>query len=297
MASTIGFLGAGRMASAMIGCFLANGFAVKVWNRTPSKLDPLIEQGAVACTTPADAARDADAVISFMANDEGAKAVWLGENGALEAIKPGGFVIECSTLSHQFVLSLAHIAQEKGLRYLDAPVTAVPDQVARGETVFLIGAEDRDLADARPILDAVAAKIVHFGLPGTGTVYKLMNNLLGAVHIAAAAELVAVAKSAGLDPDTVAQTFLSGPLASGPACMTLPGMISNNHTEGRHFTTALRAKDARYALRLADDLALPLPVGAAASAVFDHATADGLGDLAQSAVIETLVRPQSDKAD
>ncbi|NIY74665.1 NAD(P)-dependent oxidoreductase [Thalassospira sp. HF15] len=291
MQQTIGFLGAGRMASAMIERLLSKGYRVQVWNRSSTKVDPLVDLGAVACATPAKAAENADAVISFMTDDDAAHRVWLGvdgKDGALSVMARGCLAIECSTLSHGFVKDLAKTVADAGCLYLDAPVTSVPAQVKAGETIFLIGAEDAALQKARPILEAVGQQIIHFGPAGAGTVYKLMNNLLGAVHIAAAAELVAIAQKAGLDGELVAKTFATGPLASGPARMTIPGMVSGNHNEGIHFTTGLRSKDAGYAMQLAKEYGLPLPVGQAAHDVFETATKQGLGDLAQSAVIETL---------
>ena len=291
MQQTIGFLGAGRMASAMTQRLLSKGYRVQVWNRSSTKLDPLVDLGAVACTTPAKAAENADAVISFMADDDAARRVWLGadgKDGALSNMSAGAIAIECSTLSHGFVKDLSKTVTDAGCLYLDAPVTAVPAQVKSGETIFLIGADDAALQKASPILEAVGQQIIHFGPAGAGTVYKLMNNLLGAVHIAAAAELVAVAKKAGLDGELVAKTFATGALASGPARMTIPGMVSGNHNEGIHFTTGLRSKDAGYAMLLAKEYGLSLPVGQAAHDVFETATKKGLGDLAQSAVIETL---------
>lgn len=288
MTQKIGFLGAGRMASAMIKCLLAKGYAVQVWNRSPAKLAPLVALGATACATPADAATGADAVMSFMADDDAARAVWLGDDGALAAMTDATPAIECSTLSHEFVRELAKTIEDAGCHYIDAPVTAVPAQVETGGTVFLIGANDTALEKARPFLEAAGKEIIHFGPAGSGTVYKLMNNLLGAVHVAAAAELIAIAQKAGLDADLVARTFAGGALASGPAVMTVPGMVSGNHHEGIHFTTALRAKDAGYAMKLAREYGLSLPVGQAASDVFDRAMKAGLGDLAQSAIIDTL---------
>ena len=290
MTYKIGFLGAGRMASAMIKRLLSQGFDIKVWNRSQEKLAPLVALGAHACTSPADAASGVDAVISFMASDDAARDVWLGtdKNGALSAMRPGTIAIECSTLSHGFVKDLAQTIIDAGCLYLDAPVTAVPAQVEAGETTFLIGADDTALEKARPILEAAGQKIIKFGAPGAGTVYKLMNNLIGAVHIAAAAEMLALAQKAGLDTELAAQTLASGPLASSPAIKTLSGMVSGNHNEGIHFTTGLRSKDARYALQLAEEYGLSLPVGKAAHGMFETATKQGAGDLAQSAVIETL---------
>lgn len=288
MSQTIGFLGAGRMASAMIARSLEQGYRVQVWNRSPGKTEPLVALGATACATPADAVSNVDIVISFMADDTGSEAVWLGENGALAAMKPGTLAVECSTLSHGFVLDLAAKITAAGYDYIDAPVTGVPADIQAGNTVFLIGADETVLDRARPFMNTVGKRIVHFGPIGSGTVYKLMHNLLGAVHIAAAAELVAVAQKAGLDGDVVAETFATGANASMSGKMTLPGMISGNHHEGIHFTTGLRAKDAAYAMQLATDMNMSLPVGQAASDAFKKATTDGFGDLAQSAVIEIL---------
>ncbi|MCC9622560.1 NAD(P)-dependent oxidoreductase [Thalassospira sp. MA62] len=288
MTQKIGFLGAGRMASAMIKRLLSQGFAVQVWNRSKSRINPLLALGASACDTPADAATGAQIVISFMADDEAARTVWLGENGALGAMKNGSLAIECSTLSHDFVKTLAGTIADANCHYLDAPVTSVPAQVEAGETIFLIGGSEQALGMARPVLEATGQQIIHFGPVGSGTVYKLMNNLLGAVHIAAAAEMMAIAKRAGLDGELVAKTLATGPLASGPTKMTLPGMVNGNHTDGIHFTTALRAKDAAYAIKLAQEYDLPLTVGQAATDTFAHATQAGFGDLAQSAVIELL---------
>lgn len=288
MPQTIGFLGTGRMASAMIIRSLEQGYAVQLWNRSTAKTEPLVALGAKACATPADAVRNADVVISFMADDSGAEAVWLGDDGALSAMKPETLAIECSTLSHGFVLELSAKITAAGCAYIDAPVTGVPADIQAGNTVFLIGANDAVLDRARPFMNAVGKQIVHFGPIGSGTVYKLMHNLLGAVHIAAAAELVAVAQKAGLDGDLVAETFANGANASMSGKITVPGMVSGNHHEGIHFTTGLRAKDASYAMQLATDMGMSLPVGRAASDVFTKATSDGFGDLAQSAVIETL---------
>jgi 3-hydroxyisobutyrate dehydrogenase len=288
MTQTIGFLGAGRMAAAMIKRLLSLGFTIQVWNRSTDKLKPLVELGATACATPADAARNADAVISFMSDDRASEAVWLGPNGALETVAPGTPAIECSTLSHEFVLDLAQKIEAAGCPYVDAPVIGVPADVEAGNTIFLLGADGDDLERISPITKAAGKRNVHFGPVGSGTVYKLMHNLLGAVHIAAAAELVAVAKKAGLDGDVVAETFSIGANASPTGLMVMPGLISSNHNEGIHFTTGLRAKDASYALKMVAEYGMKAPVGSAAYDVFENATQSGLGDLAQSAVIETL---------
>ena len=102
---------------------------------------------------------------------------WLGEQGALAATNaPDALAIECSTLSHDWVLELARHVRERGFRYVDAPVTGLPDAAAAGTLTLLVGAEPADLDAARPVFASLATRVLHFGAVGQGTVYKLMVN-------------------------------------------------------------------------------------------------------------------------
>ncbi len=149
---------------------LAAGHTLQVYNRTASRTQSLQAQGARVCATPAAACNGVDAIISMVADDSASQSVWCGPEGILSASwQPDAFAIECSTLSHAWVVDLAATARAQRLRYLDAPVTGLPDAAASGALTLLVGADDADLAAGRPLLDTFSQRIIHFGPVGTGT--------------------------------------------------------------------------------------------------------------------------------
>ena len=180
----VAFIGLGRMGHGMAGRYLDAGFTVAVWNRSKAKAEDLIARGAEWATSPEDAAIDADAVVTMVADDEASRAVWLTRDGAAATMKAGTLAIECSTVSYQHALDLAHELRSRGLVYIDSPVTGLPDAAASGKLTLLVGAEPADLERAWPYLVPLSTTIRHFGAVGSGTVYKLINNLMGAIQIA-----------------------------------------------------------------------------------------------------------------
>ncbi len=135
-------------------------------------------------TSPEDAAIDADAVVTMVADDDASREVWLTKDGAAATMKAGTLAIECSTVSYGHALELARELRSRGLIYIDSPVTGLPDAAASGKLTMLVGAEPTDLERARPYLTPLSSTIRHFGAVGSGTVYKLINNLMGAIQIA-----------------------------------------------------------------------------------------------------------------
>ena len=166
----IAFLGLGNMGRPMAARLIGAGNDVTLYNRTGAKARALAATGARVAATPREAARGAAAIVSMVGDDAASGAVWLGPNGALGGnAAPGAFAIECSTLSHDWVLELAGLAAQAGLRYIDCPVTGRPGQAAAGEIVLLAGAAGDDLADARPLLAPLCRDMIHFGPVGSGT--------------------------------------------------------------------------------------------------------------------------------
>jgi 3-hydroxyisobutyrate dehydrogenase len=285
--SRIAFLGLGRMGAGMAARLLAAGHSVAVFNRTASRAAQLVAAGAEAARSPRTACEGADAVVAMTADDESSKAMWLGPDGALAAtLAPLAFAIECTTLSHDWVLELGRLAARRGLRYLDAPVTGLPAAAAAGELTLLVGADDGDLASARPLLDAMATKIIHFGPVGTGTAYKLVINLIGAVQIASAAEGLAIAERAGLDLADVVEAVATSQAASPQVVRNTRRMVAGAFTDNVTFTPVLRVKDVEYALRLADTLGVGTPFGAVAREAFRRVLALGGGAGDESRVID-----------
>ncbi|WP_040740510.1 NAD(P)-dependent oxidoreductase, partial [Nocardia tenerifensis] len=198
------------------------------------------------------------------------------------------FAIECSTISRPWVLQLAKQAAAQGLRYLDSPVTGLPAAAAAGELTLLVGADADDLESARPLLEPLCAKIVRFGEVGAGTAYKLIQNLLGSIQIAATAEALRVAELAGLDLTTVVDT-LAHSVAASPTVVRVGGLMRDGkHDRDIAFTAALRRKDTRLGVELADAVDGPAALGHAARDLFDGLVAAGHGDLSETKVFDLL---------
>ena len=226
----------------------------------------------------------------MLADDNASRSVWLGDEGALERLPAGALVIECSTLSHDWVEELSGEAKKRRLRYIDSPVTGLPDAAARGELTLLVGAENKDLEAGRALLETVSERIIHFGGIGTGTAYKLMINLMGAVQIAAAAEGLAIAERAGLDLEAVVEALALGQAASPQVVRNSRIMASGDHDGQKAFTPVLRLKDAGYGVRLAHKFGLSSPLGDVACEAFQAMCDLGLGDDNESKVIEIARR-------
>ncbi len=287
--ANVAFLGLGKMGTGMAGRLLAAGHRVAVWNRSADKAAGLVAKGARSAATPAEAATGADAVFSMVADDEASARVWTAADGALAVLKAGSLVVECSTLSHGHVLGLQAKAQARGLVYIDCPVNGPPVAAAEGKLVLLVGAAPADLALARPYLDALAGSILHFGPVGTGTAFKLINNLLGAVQIAGLAEGVALAHRLGLDRETLVAAIESGPCASPHVKRVARAMVEERLSDVPALSIGLREKDTRYCLQQARDQAFDMPVGRAAYGWYETAKAtDGPED--DSAVLRTVAR-------
>ena len=278
------------MGHGTAGRYLEAGFTVAVWNRSKAKAEDLIARGAQWATSPEDAAIDADAVVTMVADDAASRDVWLTRDGAAATMKAGTLAIECSTVSYQHTLDMARELQSRGLIYIDCPVTGLPEAAAAGKLTLLVGADNADLDKARPFLTPIGSTIRHFGAVGTGTVFKLINNLIGAVQIASLAEGVAIAEQAGLNMQLVAEALGTGAIASPQVIRHSKRMIDRNFS-GASFTAALRHKDAEYAVRLAETLLPGVPVSRAALTAYDKARAHAPdGDEGQ--MIEIVSRPK-----
>ena len=287
----VAFIGLGRMGHGMAGRYLEAGFDVAVWNRSKAKAEDLIARGARWAVSPADAADGADAVVTMVADDEASRAVWLGADGAAMKMKQGTLAIECSTVSHQHALDVARELRDRGLLYIDCPVTGLPSAAAAGKLTLLVGADAADLDRAKPYLAPIGDVIRHFGAVGTGTVFKLINNLMGAVQIASLAEGIAMAEQAGLDTNLVAEALATGAVASPQVIRHSKRMVARDFS-GASFTTALRHKDADYAVKLAESLLAGTPlVGRAAVEAYARARAE-MPDDDEGRMIEIISRPK-----
>jgi len=184
------------------------------------------------------------------------------------------------------VRELASAARAKGLRYIDAPVTGLPEHAAAGTLRLLVGADPADLESADPILRAVSAHIVHFGEVGSGTAYKLIINMIGAIQIASLAEGLALAEKAGLDLKTVVEAIASGQAASPQVVRNARRMLDNDHEQNVVFTPLLRLKDTVYALTLGEVIGVGSPFGQLAAKYFQQLIDMGHVSINESKIIE-----------
>ena len=285
----IAFLGTGIMGVEMAHKLIDAGHDLTVYNRTGAKTQTLAAAGASILESPAAAASSAEFIFAMVADDAASRAIWLGPAGAAQAdLRPGAIAVECSTLSHDWVMELQRTLDAAGARFADCPVTGGPDGARAGTLRVLAGAEPDALADLRPILLAFAREIIHFGPVGSGTCYKLIVNLIGTVQATALAEGLVLAERTGLDPATVGHALGQSTVASPHVLYLLQRMLANDH-EHVYFSAALRYKDAAYALQLADGHDLQLPTAAAATELFRLALDQGLGQK-NSSIIQQVLR-------
>lgn len=279
-------LGLGLMGAGMATSLLAAGFEVTVYNRSRAKRDALAARGARAAATPAEAAAAADVVVAMVADDDASRAVWLGQEGALAAMKPDAIAIESSTITVAWARSLAREAAGAGIAFLDAPVTGSREQAESGALRFMIGGENAAIERARPALMAMGSATLPVGAPGNGALMKLINNFVCGVQVGALAEALAIAERSGLDPAVAAAVLAEGAPGSPLVKAVSRRMIERDVTP--NFFISLMAKDLRYAARTFAEAGIDAASADAARARFEEAERAGHGQEDIATVIEPL---------
>lgn len=285
--ASVAVVGLGKMGVGIASRLLDAGHRVSVFNRTVAKAESIVGHGARLASSPKDACLKADAVFSMVSDDGASRAMWLGPDGILASeLAPGALAIECSTLSHDWVMELAAQVTGRGFRYIDSPVTGLPSDAAAGSLTLLVGAEQGDLERARELLAAVSNRVLRFGGVGAGTAYKLIINMIGAVQIASAAEGMALAQRAGLDLSAVADAIATGQAASPQVVRNVRRMAAGDHDRNIVFTAALRLKDVEYALRLAQALRMSVPFGELAERGLTELCEGGRAQMNESSILD-----------
>ena len=280
----IALLGLGLMGSGMAGRLLDAGYPLAIWNRTPGKAQALEARGARLAKSPREAAAGAAVVLSMLADVPVSRDVWLGRGEALADVTPGTILIECSTVSVEWIEELERAAKEHGCDLVDAPVTGSKPQAEAGQLLFLAGGSPATVDKVTPMLKTMGRDVVHVGTSGSGARLKLINNFLSGSQVAALAEALSLIERSGLDREKSLRVLTEGAPGS-PLVKLLSGRMTARQYEP-NFLLRLMAKDLRYAVSEADHQALDLDMGRAALRVFEHAIAAGQGDDDMSAVVE-----------
>ncbi len=278
-AGRIAFLGLGAMGRPMAVTLLRAGWPVAVFDVRPEARAELAALGAADAVSPAAAARGAAVAVVMVRDFAQAGAVLLGPDGALDALAPATLVILMSTVAPADARELGSRCADRGLRFLDAPVSGGPGAAEGGALSVMLGGPDETVAAARPILETLGdpAKIWHVGRrAGDGQAMKMINQLMAGVNIVATSEALALAARAGLDPR---QAFAIVGESAGSSWMFRdrgPRMLDGQFTPARSVLDIF-VKDLGIVNDAADDLGLPLFAAAVAHQVFKLGAAAGLG--------------------
>jgi 3-hydroxyisobutyrate dehydrogenase-like beta-hydroxyacid dehydrogenase len=283
----VAFLGLGIMGSRMAANLCRAGFEVHAWNRTRARAEELAaEHGALVADTPAQAAAETGLVITMVVDSPEVEGVLFGQDGAAEGLGAGGLAIDMSTIAPTASRAIGERLRERGIGFLDAPVTGSKPKAEDGTLTIMVGGEAADFGRARPLFEAMGKLVLHVGPQGHGSMVKLINNTVAAVNTAAAAEGIALGQRAGLDLDKLLEVIGAGSGASAMLDLKARPIIERDYEP--LFKLGHMLKDVRHCLAEAEALGVELPVAAAAEALYADADDAGHYDDDFAAVAEQL---------
>lgn len=281
----VAFLGLGIMGSRMAANLRDAGHELVVWNRTRAKAEPLDVKIA---DTPAEAAREAEVVISMVVDGPQVEEVLLApETGAAHGARPGTLFVDMSTISPRTARAVAERLAERGdLRFLDAPVTGSSPAAEAGTLTIMAGGSHEEFERARPLFEVMGQLVLHVGETGQGQMLKLVNNAVAAANAVALAQALTVAKGTGVDLDALTKVMAAG--SGGSKMLDLKAGPMMAHDYSTLFKTAHMLKDVRHCLEEAQDAGVPFPAAAFAREVLTGAVGRGHADEDFASVMEVI---------
>lgn len=286
MSETIGFIGLGIMGQGMVRNLLKAGFPVRVWNRTHSKTETLVAEGAMAATSPADVAAHSDIIITCVSDTPDVEGVLLHENGVIFGAAAGSLVIDCSTISPQTTQRMAGILAQKGVHMLDAPVSGGSEGAAKGTLSIMVGGDKTQFNRALPVFQAMGKTITHVGPTGAGQTVKLVNQILVVVTMLGVSEALLFAQAGGLDLQKTLTAVSGGAAGSWMLSNRGPQVVQRDWQPG--FTIDLQQKDLRLVLETADALGVPMLGTSTVFNLYRTLQQQGLGAEGNHALVKAL---------
>lgn len=284
----VGFVGLGIMGAPMAANLLKAGFSLTVWNRTPSRMEPLLALGASPAVSPAAVAAASEVTLSCVTNSPDVEAVALGPNGIAEGAAPGSVYIDCSTVAPETARRVAAELSLHGVAMLDAPVSGGDVGAKAGTLAIMAGGEAEVFTRCLPVLEAIGKTIVHVGPAGSGQVVKLCNQVAGGLNLLAMAEAISLARGAGVDPAKMLEVVSAGAAGSWMLANLAPRAIHGDYAPG--FMVDLMQKDLRLVLDEAARGHTPLPGTALVSQLFHVVQAQGRGSDGTQAIVDAVAR-------
>jgi len=283
----LGFIGIGLMGKPMTLRLLAAGYKVSVWNRSKEKLAPVTVKGAVAKDSPAEVARFADIVMMCVTDQASVKEVLFGAGGVAEGATEGKIVIDFSSIAPAAARDYAARLWEKGIGYIDAPVSGGTVGAEQGTLAIMAGGRSEDIEFVRPLVAELASRFTRMGGSGTGQVTKLANQVIVASLFPVIAEALRLAEAAGVDASRLPEALRGGFADSKPLQVFGPRMASRAY-EPALGTVNVMLKDLLNAVAVAEESGVPLPMARAAVERFRLLVAEGKGETEPSAFIDLL---------
>jgi 3-hydroxyisobutyrate dehydrogenase len=277
----IGFIGVGTMGLPMAVNLVKKGFAVTAYDLSAQAVKAAVAAGMTAAASAAEAVAGADVVVTMLPSSPHVESVYGGDGGVINAARKGTLCIDMSTVDPAASRRVAAAAAERGLRFVDAPVSGGTPRAIDGTLAIMVGASGEDFQAALPALQAMGANVIHVGPVGSGEVAKLCNNLIAGVTAVAVSEAFRIAEGFGVDAKTVTEVIAksSGNTWVMENMHPVPGLVaraasSNDYAPG--FMTDLMCKDVGLAVDAARNLRIPLFVAPAAQQVYRLASSHGL---------------------
>ena len=278
----LAFVGLGQMGKHMAVNLLKSGAELTAVSRGSGAFAELEAKGATTSTNIADT-MEADIIILCLPGSEVVKIVLLGENGIAGGLRPGQIVVDTSTITYSATLEIAQALEQRGVAFLDAPVSGMEARARDATLTIMCGGAAETFRTVEPFLACMGSTILHMGKIGSGQLTKLINQLLFDINVAALAEILPMAMKMGLDPDKVGSVVNSGTGRSYASEFFIPRILQENFSEGYALKNAY--KDLVSVAEISASLCIPMPVLSAATATYQMALLRGHGDKDKGSMI------------
>lgn len=282
----IGFIGLGLMGSGMSMNLLRAGFPITVWNRTPSKMKPLLDAGAEGAGSPREVAERSDVVVDIVTDSPDVEGVLLGPEGVIHGARPGTVVIDMSTISPSVTRRIAEELGKKDVRMLDAPVSGGDVGAKEGTLSIMVGGDEEVYEECLPIFQAMGRTITHVGDNGMGQTVKLVNQILVGMNMLGVAEALMFAKKSGVDLEKCLAAVSGGAAGSWQLTNNGAKLLRGDLEPG--FKVKDYIKDLRLIMEAAADAEMPLMGASVVQQMFRSLDAEGLRQKGTQAVIRAV---------
>ncbi len=296
----VGFIGTGTMGQPMLANLIKQGHSVLAYDVVPAALAAAATLGARPAASAAEVAKGSELIVTMLPSSSHVEAAYVGPGGVLEGAARGRLCVDMSTIEPATSQRVAAALNARGVRFIDAPVSGALAKAIEGTLTIMAGGDPKDLDEARPVLAAMGANIIHVGPVGSGEVAKICNNLIAGVAMVAVSEAFRIAEGFGVDPKILTEVISKS--SGGTWVMQhghpVPGMVptaASNREYAPGFMTDLMAKDLGLAVNAARQLRVPVFVSPAAQQLLRLASSHGLGRKDFSSVY-ALLKPSSDQA-